>query len=54
MPGDDDIILVNEDRIGKAERLDAVGNLPELAFGMRASGGTRSPSPPMSGSGRAN
>jgi hypothetical protein len=36
MPGDDFVVIVDEDRIGEAEPGDAVGDLPDLLFGMRA------------------
>jgi hypothetical protein len=36
MPGDDFVLIVDEDRIGEAEPGDAVGNLPDLFFGMCA------------------
>jgi len=36
MAGDDFVIVVDEDRIGEAEPGDAVGNLPDLLFGMCA------------------
>jgi len=34
MPGDDLVIIVDEDRIGEAEPGDAVGDLADLLFGM--------------------
>jgi hypothetical protein len=36
MPGDDVAIIVDEDRTGESEPRDAVGDLPDLLFGMRA------------------
>jgi hypothetical protein len=36
MAGDDCVVPVDQDGIGKAKRLDAVGDLTDLVFGMSA------------------
>ena len=36
MPGDDLVVIADQDRVGEAELLDAVGDLPDLLLGMGA------------------